>query len=99
LLVLSATFDQLTDCVIFAGLIFYATTTAAVFVLRKKMPQMPRPYKTLGYPVLPVVFILVAIWLVINTLATSPRESAVGLGLISLGLPVYFWQRRAALSP
>ncbi|HTA31167.1 MAG TPA: amino acid permease [Candidatus Cybelea sp.] len=96
LLVIMAKFDQLTDCVVFAGMIFYASTTAAVFVLRKKQPNLPRPYKTLGYPVVPLLFIAVAIWLLINTLRTSPLESAVGLGLIALGLPVYLWQRRTA---
>jgi APA family basic amino acid/polyamine antiporter len=94
LLVLSATFDQLTDCVVFAGMIFYAATTAAVFVLRKKMPGAVRPYKTLGYPVVPLIFIAVALWLLANTLRTSTVESVVGLGLIALGLPVFIWQRR-----
>ena len=93
-LVISATFDQLTDCVIFAGMIFYAVTTGAVFVLRRKMPGAPRPYKTLGYPVVPMLFVAVAFWLLINTLRTSPKESAAGLGLISLGLPIYYWMRR-----
>ena len=86
-MVLSATFDQLTDCVIFAGMIFYAAATSAVFILRKKRPDAPRPYKTLGYPVVPVLFVLVALWLVINTVVTSPKESLAGLGLIALGLP------------
>jgi len=95
-LVISATFDDLTDCVIFAGMIFYAATTSAVFVLRKKLPNAPRPYKTLGYPVMPILFVAVAIWLLINTLRTKPSESAVGLGLIGLGLPLYFWRRRTA---
>jgi APA family basic amino acid/polyamine antiporter len=99
LLVASATFDQLTDGVIFAGMIFYALTTSAVIVLRKKMPQTPRPYKTLGYPVVPILFIAVALWLLVNTLRTNPLESAVGLGLIALGLPVYFWLRRTAARP
>jgi APA family basic amino acid/polyamine antiporter len=99
LLVVSATFDQLTDCVIFASMIFYAATTAAVFVLRKKLPDAPRPYKTLGYPVVPLLFVAVAIWLLINTLRTNPLESAAGLGLIALGLPVYLWQRRTAARP
>ena len=99
LLVLSATFDQLTDCVVFAGMIFYAATTAAVFVLRRKMPGAARPYKTLGYPFVPVVFIMVALWLLVNTLQTSTVESVAGLVLIALGLPVFFWQRRARRSP
>jgi APA family basic amino acid/polyamine antiporter len=77
-------------------MIFYAFTTAAVFVLRKKLPNAPRPYKTLGYPVVPILFVTVAIWLLINTLRTNPLESAAGLGLIGLGLPVYVWQRRTA---
>ncbi len=98
-LALSATFDQLTDCVIFAGMIFYAATTLAVFVLRRKQPDTPRPYKTLGYPVVPLLFIAVAAWLLCNTLQTNPLESAAGLGLIALWLPVYFWLRRAAARP
>jgi APA family basic amino acid/polyamine antiporter len=99
LLALSGTFDQLTDCVVFAGMIFYAATTAAVFVLRRKLPAAERPYRTLGYPVVPLVFILVAIWLLINTLQTSPLESFVGIGLIILGLPLYFWQSRTRIPP
>jgi APA family basic amino acid/polyamine antiporter len=94
-LALSATFDQLTDCVIFAEFIFYALTTAAVLVLRKKCPDAPRPYKTLGYPVTPLLFVLVSIWLVLNTVRTSPVESLAGLVLIAIGLPVYFWRRNA----
>jgi APA family basic amino acid/polyamine antiporter len=93
-LVLSATFDQLTNCVIFASMIFYAACSAAVLVLRKKQPDTPRPYKTLGYPVVPLLFVMVAVWLLINTLSTNPIESVVGLGLIALGLPLYYWQRR-----
>jgi APA family basic amino acid/polyamine antiporter len=98
-LVASATFDQLTDGVIFAGMIFYALTTTAVIVLRRKQPQTPRPYRTLGYPAVPVLFVAVALWLLINTLRTNPVESAVGLGLIALGLPLYFWLRRRAVQP
>jgi len=94
LLVLSASFDQLTDCVIFAGMIFYAATTIGVFVLRRKLPHAPRPYKTLGYPVVPIIFILVALWLLVNTLKTSTVESVAGLVLIGLGLPVFFWLKR-----
>lgn len=95
-LAISGTFDQLTDYVVFAGWIFYAATTAAVFVLRKKMPDAPRPYRALGYPVVPLVFVLVAIALLVNTWITSRVESTAGLVLIALGLPIYFWQRLAA---
>jgi APA family basic amino acid/polyamine antiporter len=92
-LAISGTFDQLTDYVIFASWIFYGLTTSSVFVLRRKMPLAERPYKTLGYPVVPLVFVLVAIWLIYNTLQTSPVESAAGLVLIGLGLPLYFFYR------
>ena len=91
----SGTYDQLTDYVIFASWIFYGLVTSAVFVLRFRSPDLPRPYKTLGYPVVPVVFILVALWLVFNTLINRPAESVAGLALIALGLPVYWYFRRA----
>jgi basic amino acid/polyamine antiporter, APA family len=97
LLVLSGRYEQLFTYVIFASWILYGMTTAAVIVLRYKKPDLPRPYRTLAYPVLPVLFVLVAILLVLSTLFDSPRESLLGLGLIFLGLPFYFyWKRRAA---
>lgn len=90
-LALSGTFDQLTDFAVFALWLFFALTTGAVFVLRRKMPTASRPYRTIGYPILPLVFILVAVWLIANTLYTNPRGSLAGLGLITLGLPLYFY--------
>ncbi len=95
-LAVSGTFDQLTNCVVFAGWMFYALTTSAVFILRRKMPDAPRPYRTLGYPFLPALFIIVALALLWNTLTAARLESLVGLVLIALGLPVYFWLRREA---
>jgi APA family basic amino acid/polyamine antiporter len=92
-LALSGTFDQLTDCLLFASWIFYGLVTSSVFVLRRKMPNATRPYKTLGYPLIPMVFVLVAVWLIINTLFTRPVESIVGLGLIVIGLPLYYYFR------
>jgi len=95
LLVLSGRYEQLFTYVIFASWILYGMTTAAVIVLRIKKPDLPRPYKTLAYPVLPVLFVLVAILLVLSTLFDSPRESLLGLGLIFLGLPFYsYWKSR-----
>jgi APA family basic amino acid/polyamine antiporter len=93
-LAVSGTFDQLTNCVVFAGWMFYALTTSAVFVLRRKMRDAPRPYRTLGYPFLSALFILVALALLWNALTAARLESMVGLVLISLGLPVYFLLRR-----
>ena len=96
LLVLSGRYDQLYTYVIFASVILYGMATAAVIVLRYKRPDMPRPYRTLGYPVVPIVFVLGISCLVISTLWKSPRESLMGLGLVALGLPFYFyWKRRA----
>ena len=95
LLVLSGRYEQLFTYVIFASWIIYGMTTAAVLVLRKKNPNLERPYRTLGYPAVPVLFVLVALVLVIETLRDSPRESFMGIGLIVLGLPFYFyWKSR-----
>ena len=93
-LALSGTFDQITTYVIFALWLFVGVTVSALFVLRRTMPNAERPYKALGYPVLPLLFILVALWLVINSIVTSPVESLIGIFLIALGLPVYFYFRR-----
>lgn len=93
-LALSGTFDQISTYTIFALWLFFGVTVSAVFVLRWRMPEVERPYKTLGYPMVPVVFILVAAWLVINTIRTNPIESGIGLALITLGLPIYFYFKR-----
>ena len=95
----SGTFDQLTNYVVFASWIFYAATTSAVFVLRRKMAHAPRPYRTPGYPAVPLAFILVAMAPLANALITARLEALAGLLLISLGLPVYAYfhrKRRAA---
>lgn len=95
LLVLSGSYDQLYTYVIFASWLLYGMTTAAVIVLRRKKPNLPRPYLTLGYPVVPVLFVVSALCLVISTLFDSPRESLLGLALILIGLPFYFhWRKR-----
>ncbi len=91
LLVMSGTFDQLTDMLIFAAFIFYGATTLGVFILRRKMPDAPRPYKVWGYPVIPALFIIFCIFLVGNTIIARPREATIGLSLIALGVPFYFW--------
>jgi basic amino acid/polyamine antiporter, APA family len=94
LLVLSGRYEQLYTYVIFASWILYGMTTAAVIVLRIKRPDLPRPYRTLGYPLVPILFVLVAIVLVLSTLKDSPRESIMGIGLILLGLPFYFYWKK-----
>ncbi|MBC6991632.1 APC family permease [Hymenobacter sp. BT491] len=91
LLVLSGTFDQLTDMIIFAVFIYYGATTLGVFILRKKMPDAPRPYKVWGYPVVPAIMIVFCAGLVINTTFARPREAAIGLVLMLTGVPMYAW--------
>ncbi|HEX8985145.1 MAG TPA: amino acid permease [Bryobacteraceae bacterium] len=96
LLVLSGRYEQLFTYVIFASWILYGMTTAAVIVLRRKRPDLPRPYRTIGYPFVPVIFVLVAFVFILSTLWDSPRESLMGIGLIVLGVPFYFhWKKRA----
>jgi APA family basic amino acid/polyamine antiporter len=96
LLVLSGRYEQLFTYVIFSEWILYGMATASVLVLRRKRPDLVRPYRTLGYPLVPVLFVLVAASLIVSTLAESPRESIMGLGLILIGLPFYFyWKRRS----
>jgi basic amino acid/polyamine antiporter, APA family len=94
ILVLSGTFDQLTDMIIFAVFIFYGATTLGVFILRRRMPDVHRPYKVWGYPFVPAVFILFCIGLFLNTIITRPREAAIGMTLIVSGIPVYFFLKR-----
>lgn len=93
-LVLSGTFDQLTDMIIFAVFIFYGATSLGVFILRHRMPDAYRPYKVWGYPVVPAIFILFCIGLFFNTIVTRPREAAIGISLILAGIPVYFLMNR-----
>jgi APA family basic amino acid/polyamine antiporter len=94
LLTFSGTYEQLYTCVIFAAVLFHAATGAAVFVLRRTRPGAPRPYRVWGYPLVPAVFILASLALVGNTLVEKPIESALGLGIVALGLPAYAWWRR-----
>jgi APA family basic amino acid/polyamine antiporter len=90
LLILSGRYNELFELVIFASWILYAMAAASVIVLRRKRPDLPRPYRTIGYPVVPILFVLVAICLLGNTFVDSPRQSLLGLVLISTGFPFYF---------
>jgi basic amino acid/polyamine antiporter, APA family len=95
LLLASGRFEDIIKMVIFTEWILYGMATAAVLVLRKTRPEMPRPYRVWGYPLVPIVFVLVAAALLYATLRESPRESGMGLGLIGIGLPFYYyWKRR-----
>ena len=94
-LVLSGSFDQLTDRLVFAAFIFYGAGALGVFVLRKKMKDQPRPYKVTGYPFIPALFVLFCIVLVVVTTIQNPINAGVGLALMALGIPFYlFWNYR-----
>jgi len=96
-LVLSGKYEELFDFVIFGSWILYAMATASVFVLRRKRPDLPRPYKTFGYPAVPLLFLAGAAVLETSTIWTKPGESIAGIILILLGLPFYFyWRSRAS---
>jgi basic amino acid/polyamine antiporter, APA family len=95
IVVLSGWFDDLYNFVIFGSWILYLMTAVSVFVLRRKRPDLVRPYQVIGYPLVPVLFIGVAALLLVSTLQTRPRESLMGLGLMALGLPFYFaWKKK-----
>jgi basic amino acid/polyamine antiporter, APA family len=94
LLVLSGSFDQLTDMLIFAAFVFYGATALGVFILRVKEPNAERPYKVWGYPFVPAIFILFCIGLVVNTIISQPREAGIGLALILSGVPFYYYWTR-----
>lgn len=92
----SGTFEQLLTYVIFIGWIFYALAAASIFVYRRRDPDASRPYRVPGYPYTPIVFIAAAMALVVNTIVTQPGRSAVGLGIVCLGIPAYaVWSRMA----
>jgi APA family basic amino acid/polyamine antiporter len=95
-LVFSGSYDSLTDYAIFAVLIFVALTTASVFIFRRRMPDAPRAYRTLGYPVVPIVFLLVAGWVIVNTVVATPGRAFAGIGLMLAGLPFYWYWSRAS---
>ncbi len=94
LLCLSGTYSDLLDYVIFAVLIFFAITILAIFVLRVKRPDIPRPYKAFGYPVIPAVYILATVLIMVILLIYKPKYTFPGLIIVLLGVPVYYlWKK------
>ncbi len=93
-LLLSGSYESLIDYSIFGIWVFYGLMIAAVVVLRRTRPDLPRPYRMWGYPVTPFVFLGVALWFVVNMLFTRPGASFASLGLISTGIPAYWMWRR-----
>jgi len=95
LLVLSGSFDQLTDMLVFAAFFFYGATALGVFIMRRREPNAERPYRVWGYPVVPALFVLFCAALIIVTCITHPREAGLGVVLMLTGVPLYFyWNRK-----
>ena len=95
ILCVSGTYGQLLDYVVFAVLVFYILTIAGIFVLRRTRPDTPRPYRAFGYPVLPLIYIAMAIFIDIVLLRYKPQYTWPGLIIVLLGIPVYFaWHAR-----
>jgi APA family basic amino acid/polyamine antiporter len=90
-LALSGSFDTLTDYAIFALTLFYALVAASVFIFRKRLPDAERTYRVWGYPFVPIIFLVVSTWLIIQTILNHPTQTLRGLLLILIGVPVYFW--------
>jgi basic amino acid/polyamine antiporter, APA family len=89
-MVMTQTFEQLTDTFVLAMWPFYALSVAAVYRLRKSQPRLQRPYKVIGYPWVPAVFIVAAIYLVINALISEPTWTTITFAVVLAGLPVYY---------
>jgi basic amino acid/polyamine antiporter, APA family len=94
LLCLSGTYGDLLDYVIFAVLIFFTLTILAIFVLRVKRPDIPRPYKAFGYPVIPAIYILTTVTIMVILLIYKPNYTFPGLGIVLLGIPVFYLWRK-----
>lgn len=95
ILTFSGTFNQLITYIIFASWIFYGMSAGAVIILRKKKPDMERPYKTPLYPWIPAIFILFSVFLTINTIMEAPRDAAIGTLLMVAGLPLYYYWKKS----
>jgi APA family basic amino acid/polyamine antiporter len=96
LLCLSGTYKDLYEFVVFALVIFFGATGLAVIVLRRTRPHLPRPYRAWGYPVVPLLFALINLFIFLNTVISAPQKSLFGLLLLGLGVPAYFYWRRKA---
>jgi APA family basic amino acid/polyamine antiporter len=95
-LCLTGSYSQLLDYIMFAVILFYILTIIGLFVLRFKWPAAPRPYRAIGYPVLPAIYIVMAGWICIVLLRYKPQYTWPGLVLVLLGIPVYFlWSRKS----
>ena len=99
LVMVGGAFRELFSLAIFAEWLFYMVAASTIFVFRKREPDVPRPYRTAGYPVVPILFIATAAVLLCYTLASNLRDSLGGVIVILLGIPVYLWFARHRRRP
>lgn len=94
-LAFTGNYDRLTDYAVFSLWLFYGLAASCLLVLRRRQPHTPRPYRVPAYPLIPILFLLVTLALLVNTLYTQPLQSIAGLALVAAGLPFYWWWTRA----
>jgi APA family basic amino acid/polyamine antiporter len=96
IMTLVGNFNQLTDLLVFVLWIFYTMTFVAVIILRKKRPDLIRPYKVPLYPIVPIIAIIGGLYIIINTMITQPINAGLGILLTVIGLPIYFIKKSKA---
>jgi amino acid transporter len=96
-LVMSRSFESLANTFVLAAWPFYALSVAALFRLRRSRPDLPRPYRTAGYPFVPAIFVIGVVWFVVNALVNDPIPTIATFAVIAIGIPIYFFSffRRA----
>jgi APA family basic amino acid/polyamine antiporter len=99
ILVVSGSYEQLFDYSLFASFLFHAATGAAIIRLRRSRPDLPRPYRVVWYPWVPVLFVTAMVGLIVNTMIEKPTETGIGIGLVGLGVAAYYALRRAYGKP
>jgi APA family basic amino acid/polyamine antiporter len=92
-LVFLGNFDTLSNYFVFNAWIFFVATAAALFVLRRREPELARPFRVFGYPYVPAIFIIVSSWMLVQTLLSDPRSALAGLAIVALSFPYYYWDR------
>jgi APA family basic amino acid/polyamine antiporter len=95
-LAVSGSYDTLTDSVVFVSWAFYGLSMASLFVFRRTLPDASRPYRALGYPFVPLMFLLVTLALLVNTFIAAPRQALAGVAVLIAGLPFYWWWSRTS---
>jgi len=96
ILCLSGSYRDLYEYTVFSLVLFFAATGFAVILLRHKKPELERPYRVWGYPLVPLVFIVINLWIFLNTVLEQPLKSSLGLLIIALGIPAYFFWKKAS---